>query len=402
MKKKLSIAFIILAFLGIEGYVAYSIGRNNQTELLSRNVAANAASAAEQASFPQEALAPEVEEEISVRTARVEAQDIFSTHTFYGSAIPYAEANVQGEYSGKILELSLKEGDAVKKGTRVVRFDDSDVRLKLAQAQSEKETALQLLNQTQSNLDTVQADVERQRKLFDEGIISKKMFDDAQNQLQSAEADLNSTHEKVKQAEAQIALLENTVQAFTIHAPLSGIIDEKHYNSSEIYQAGDILYHIVDLHKMYVDIEVPECYISQIAEDMDVDVVFGSLEGQSFSGRIEQILPRSDEQNRNFLVKALVENPDGQIKPGMFARVDASLQSLSEAFVIDPKALIKDGERYYIFKAVDLKAEKVAVDVKLHEENSVAVVSEGLQSDDTIVVEGAQLLQPNARLKIKI
>lgn len=404
MKKKLLIVFIVVAFLGLEAYVAYSIGRNNHAERLSQDAAAEALeSPSSEILASSSQSSPLVsEEEISVTTVRIEAQDIFNTHSFYGSAMPYAEANVQGEYSGKIIALPLKEGDVVKKGKVMVRFDDSDVRLQLAQARSEKETALQQVNQAQSNLSTVQADVERQKKLFDDGIISKKMFDDAKNQLQSAESGLNSAHEKVKQAEAQSALLENTLKDFTVHAPLSGIIDEKRYNSNEVYQAGDILYHIVDLHKVYVELEVPERYISQITDGMEVEVTFDSLDGRRFPALITHILPRSDEQNRNFLVKALVENPEGRIKPGMFARIDASLQSISEAFVIDPKALIKDGERYYIFKVLDLKAEKVVVDVKQYGENSVAIVSEGLQSDDTIVVEGAQLLRPNARLKIKI
>ena len=399
MKKKLVITVIVISFLAMEGYVAYSVGRNNQSELLSQN---NSQPIEQQASAQQNQTALKAEEGVPVKTVRIAAQDIFSTHSFYGSAAPYAEANVQGEYSGKIIALLLKEGDAVKKGSVVVRFDDNDVRLQLAQAQSGKETALQQVNQAQSNLRTVQTDVERQKKLFREGIISKKMFDDAQNQFQSAESGLNSAHEKVKQAEAQLALLENTLKDFTIHAPLNGIVDEKRYNSSEVYQAGDILYHIVDLHKVYIEIEVPERYISQITNGMEVDVTFDSLEGQRFPARITHILPRSDEQNRNFLVKALVENPEGRIKPGMFARVDASLQKFSEAFVVDPKAIIKDSGRYYIFKAVDMNAEKVAVEVKQHEEGSVAIVSEDLRSDDRIVVEGAEQLRANARLKFEI
>jgi len=146
--------------------------------------------------------------------------------------------------------------------------------------------------------------------------------------------------------------------------------------------------------------EVPETYISQIKEKMNVEVFFDPLADQKFSGVIDRILPKSDSQSRNFLAKAVVKNPERAIKAGMFARVNVAIKSLPGALVIDKNALVKEGENYYVFKVVESQVKKVAVEVKHREDTTAAVVSTELQPDDQVVVEGADRLKPDDRINI--
>ena len=400
MKKTLGIIVLVIIVFAAGLYLAYSFGKKSVEQPSGQDVAVQPTP--ESKSTPLQAAAtPEEPQAIPVRVAAVEQKEIAVTQTFYGTSVPYDEANVQGKYGGKIVSLKGEEGDDVKKGEVVVRFDDSDTQLQLQQATASKNSALERVNQAQSDFDTIQEDVNRQENLFKEGIVPQKTVDDARNRLQSAQAALNTALEGVKQAESQIDLLNNTLKDLKIAAPISGVIDEKHYNLNEIYRAGDILYHIIDIDRVYVEVEVPETYISQVKEKMEVAVIFDSLVEQEFTGTIERIAPKGDPQSRSFLAKAVVKNAERTIKPGMFARVNVTVKSLPEALVIDRKALLQEGDRFSVFNVVDDQVHKVPVIVKHRDEVSVAVESEGLQSGDHVVVEGVTQLKPDDRVTIK-
>ena len=335
-----------------------------------------------------------------VRVTQATQETIEITQTFYGTAVPYAEANVQGKHGGRLVLLQGLEGDRVEAGEVIVKLDDSDVRLQLQQAIAAKNSALQSVNQAESNFRTIQTDLKRYQQLLKDGFVSKQNVDSLQNQALVARANLQSAREQVKNAEAQIKLLENTLKDMKITAPISGIIDEKHFNLNEISGSEAVIYHIVDIDRVYIEVEIPESYISAIREQMPVNVAFDSLNNQHFTGLIDRIIPTGNRQSRNFIVKVLVENPDNLIKPSMFARVNVSLEQIPNALVLDKKTLLKEGDAYYVFKINGKHAEKVAVDVRHREGQNVAILSEALAAQDMVVIEGVRMLNPNDRVNV--
>ena len=405
MSKKILITVLVLVAAVVGGYLAYSYGKKSAEHAFKQQMeqqAAEKAKAEDVSPDEQSETQKPVREKggVPVKVAEITQEDIHLSRTFYGTVTPYAEANVQGEHGGKIISLKGKEGDAVSKGELVVRFDDSDTQLELQRANADKNTAIQNVNQAQSNYDTVKSDLERNEELLKDGFVSRQQVDGLRNQLQAAQATLNSSHEGVKQAEAQISLLENTLKDFKILAPISGIIDEKRYNLQEVYRAGDVIYHVIDISKVYIEVEVPETYISQLREDMPVSVFFDPLEGLEFSGILERIIPKGDSQNRNFSARVLVENPQQSIKPGMFSRVSVEVENIPGVLVMPKRALLQEGERYYVYKIVESLAKKVPVEIKHQEGDTAAVTSEELQHGDRVVVEGSHLIKADAPVKI--
>ncbi len=246
--------------------------------------------------------------------------------TFYGTAAPYSEANVRAKQGETITMLKVKEGDSVAKGEVIVRFDDTNTKLELEKALSSKNAALQEVQQAKSNFNTVQTNFKRNKRLAEENIISKQKMDEVTNQLESARSALNSAKENVTQAEAQISLTKNSLKDFQVTAPISGIIKTKNYNLHEVYKTGDVIYNIVSTDKIYVEVDIPETYISHIREQMSVTVSFDAFEGREFPAVADTILPSGTSDNRTFIVKVIVANPDHRIKPGMFARINIVLE----------------------------------------------------------------------------
>lgn len=345
MKKK-GIMFILIIVVMTGGfYRAYLFGKESREPIIEQHTGLIPVEKTLSEKLPMKSLFEEQPDEPEKTSVNIATQQENMLHLFYGTAGPYAEANVQGEQGGRITALPYREGDFVKKGDILVRFDESDTKLELQKAIAAKNTAMQQVHQAQSNFETAQANVNRYQKLFQDGFISQQDVDDVNNRFQSARSVLNSSHEGVKQADAQIRLLKNTLKDFTIGAPINGVIDEKHYNLHEIYRGVEVIYHLVDIDQVYVDVNVPEAYISQVHEQMKVSVSFDALNEQEFTGIIEVIVPSGKAQSRNFVVKVLVQNPDHAIKPGMFSRVHIKLGESSTIFVAEKSAAInEDGE----------------------------------------------------------
>lgn len=335
-----------------------------------------------------------------VKVASVSQQNIEITQTFYGTVAPFAEANVQGKHGGKIIALKGEEGEYVKAGSLIVQFDASDYQFQKQQAVASKNAAKAGVNQAQSNYQTADTTLKRYEGLYKKGFISRQALDEMKNASQVAQAGLGSAEEQVNTAAAQINLLENTMHDMKIAAPISGIIDAKNFNLNEVAGAGSVIYHIVDIDRVYIEVEIPETHIAKIREKMAVTVAVDSLNGQEFSGVVERIIPTGNRDNRNFTAKVLVQNPDRLIKPGMFSRVNVTLETIPNALSFDKKALLKEGDEYYVFKVRDGQVEKVRVDVKHRNTQTVAVSSDELSPQDQIVIEGVKMLSPNDRVKV--
>jgi RND family efflux transporter MFP subunit len=335
-----------------------------------------------------------------VQVAQVTQENIELVQTFYGTAIPFAEMNVQTKHGGQITFLKGKEGDRIEAGEAIARFDKQDTNLQLQQAIAGKNSALQSVNQAESNYATIQTDLKRYQQLLKDGFVSRQNVDSLQNQLQVAQANLQSAREQVKNADATIQILKNTLKDMVVTAPISGLIDEKNFNLNEIAGAEDVLYHLVNIDQVYIEAEIPETYISEIHEQMPVNVAFDSMNGRRLQGIVERMIPTGNSQSRNFTVKVLVDNPEQLIKPGMFARVEVSLETIQNALMVNKKALLKEGDNYYVFKVNGTQVEKVEVRVKHRDGQRIAVLSDVLHPQDRIVVEGVRMLQADDRVHV--
>ena len=312
MMKKNLIASVVIVVVFAGGFIAYSVGPNPGNELLPP---------------PEQSGVTQLQQPVKtqVQTKPDEQNEEPLLRIFYGTIAPLAEANVQSRQGGRITMLKGKEGDSVRKGDVIVRFDDSDIRLQLQQAVSSRNSAVQQVNQAESNFNTIQSDVARYQNLFKEGFVAKQQVDTLENQLESARSALHSAQESVTQADVHIALLNNTLRDLQVTAPISGIIDMCQYNEQEIYRSGDVLCHVISIDQVYVEVSIPETYIGRIHEQMSVDVGVDAFEGQHFTGTIETILPSGNASNRTFTVNVLVENSELRLKPGMFAHISIML-----------------------------------------------------------------------------
>jgi membrane fusion protein (multidrug efflux system) len=141
-----------------------------------------------------------------------------------------------------------------------------------------------------------------------------------------------------------------------------------------------------------VDFHVPEIYLPKLKSDQPLTIAVDAYPGQQFSGRIYAIDPAVDQQTRTVLVRAHAPNPRGELRPGMFTKVNLALGSRENALLVPEQAIVPKGQDNFVFRILDGRAALTKVELGLRSPGFVEIVA-GLDAADTVVTDGQIKLQ---------
>lgn len=282
------------------------------------------------------------------------------------------------EYQGVLTQVLVTEGQRVQKGQLLAKIDDGGLASQLAQAESQ--------------LALAKTTYERQQRLWDQQIGSEM-------QLLESKTNLEATENSVKQLRSQ---LDKT----TINAPFSGIIDNIITEQGQVVgPGGQALMRIVNLNNMYVEASVPENYMESISKGGMAHVAFPSL-NLTVEGKISNIGNYINPRNRTFQIEISIPNKEKKIKPNLTATVQLNNYSNESAVVIPTNCIQENalGETYVY--VITNKEENNAIVKKTkietgHNNNGFVEVTDGLESDDIIVKDGALSLKDGATITIQ-
>lgn len=259
-----------------------------------------------------------------------------------GGRIEGTDVTVASEVLGRVIESKLVEGVTIRAGEWLVRLDDSDIKTQLARAQAEREAALRErerlqrdLRTAQHHLQTARTDDERYAALLREQTIPVQRRDQAANVLAEAQGRTDSLTAAMTQANARIEALDKTVQLAqsqldktTVVAPLTGTVLTKSIEIGELATPGRAIATLVDLTRVELKIYIPEKDIGKLSLGSEARVRTDAFADSYLTARVSRIdsqaqfTPRDihmpDERVRLvFGVTLALDNPQGQLKPGM-------------------------------------------------------------------------------------
>ena len=281
------------------------------------------------------------------------------------------------EYSGSLIQIYVKEGQNVKKGTQLAQIDDAGLRNKLEQLK------------IQLNLSKIT--YERQQRLWNKNIGSEM-------QLLQAETTYQSQLESISQLKKQLLKTQ-------IRAPFSGTIDEIIANTgSNLIPGQTPVFRVVNLNNMYVEASIPERYISEIKLSTEAIVEIPVLR-KTYSTQIRQIGNFINPNNRSFRVEAPLVNSQNNIKPNLTCKLKIKDYSNPNALMI-PLGVIKENSKgdKYIFKLEALNKEGVFITKKTFIElgkKSIdkVEVTKRIKLGELILNEGAAIVDENQRVR---
>ena len=306
----------------------------------------------------------------TVEAAKVETMRVTDDTQAVGSLRSRRGVILRPEVSGRITQLNFTDGQRVKKGQVLVQFDDQ-----LPQAQ---------VQQSQAELSIAQANQKRNKELVSQNFISQRSLDESAANLQVAQA--------------KLALSKATADRLKIIAPFDGIVGIRSVNVGDYLKDGADIVNIEDLDAIFVDFRLPERFQSKVKTGQNASIDIDALPGRKYTARIQAIDPLIDANGRSVGVRGCIDNRQLQLRPGMFARVNAVFGVRETAMMIPEEAIIPQGPKVFVIKLLPGPNEKtrttqrVEVKVGLRRPGKVEIL-EGLEAADSVVASGQQRVQ---------
>lgn len=306
----------------------------------------------------------------TVEAAKVETLRLTDDTQAVGSLKSRMGVVLRPEVSGRITQLNFTDGQRVRKGQVLVQFDDQ---LPLAQMQ-----------QSMAELSIAQANQKRNQELVAQNFISQRSLDESAANLQVAQA--------------KLALAKATADRLKIIAPFDGMVGIRSVNVGDYLKDGADIVNIEDIDAIFVDFRLPERFQSKVKTGQMASIDIDALPGRKYTARIQAIDPLIDANGRSVGVRGCIDNRQLQLRPGMFARVNAVFGVRETAMMIPEEAIIPQGPKVFVIKLLPGPNEKtrttqrVEVKVGLRRPGRVEIL-EGLEPTDSVVANGQQRVQ---------
>ena len=284
---------------------------------------------------------------------------------------------ILSEFQGTLKNLFVREGQLVKKGQLLAEINDSGLKEQLDQM-------LIQANYTKDNFDRV-------KRLWEKNIGSEMQF-------LKAKSDFETSDKMVEQIRDQLSKTK-------IYAPFDGEIDEIISNLGSNLLPGAPILRVVNLDKIYAEAQVPEKYVSSIELGTEALVSIPLL-NKEVTSKIVQSGNFINPNNRTFRVEAPVENQDKRIKQNLNARIKIKNYSNLKALVVPLRVIREDASgKPFIYKLVTTDKKDVFLTVKSFVEigannDEEIEINKGLSIGDIIVLEGANNVEDNQRVRV--
>lgn len=304
---------------------------------------------------------------IEVRVQTAEAKSRLANEEVVGTVRARVRATVAAKLSGRIEEMPVVLGQAVKAGQLVARLDAAEIKARLEQAQATVQQA--------------ERDWNRARALLEQQAFTRAEAESAESRWQVAKAAV---------AEAQAALRNAEVLA-----PFDGVVTRKLADAGDLAQPGKPLVELENPADLELEAAVPEAIFNRLQAGAAVTVRAGNAEHR---GKVREIAPGSDAVSRTSIVK--VELPDAAgLRPGQFARLLVPVGETT-SLRVPSEAVLQRGQLELAFVVENNAAALHLVKTGQRVGAEIEVLS-GLASGDKVVVEGVARLQDGQPVTVK-
>jgi len=362
---------------------------------------------------------------LSVRVLPVEQRQIRRNVEAVGSLFPLEEVTVSSEVEGRVEQVLVDVGDHVSAGQTIVKVVPTELQLTLDQQRASLQQARARLGlpdnteefkdvRTAAEVKKAAADLAdaeqkylRAKTLYEQGLLPKQSFDEAESRHNAARAAYDLSVQGVEnlrgqlaQSRAATALAQKKVNDSSIRAPFAGQIKERTVTQGQYLKVQTPVMVIVNIDPLRVRLRVPEKMAAWVKTGQEVTVSVEAHPDSTFKGKITRINPSVDQQTRAFEVEALIDNHQALLKPGFFVKATIPSSALVEALLVPQEALLYLYGVYKVFviEGNTLKEKEVKIGERYGDEVEIV---EGLTPGERVALAAkGQELKEGAMVEI--
>lgn len=289
-----------------------------------------------------------------------------------GSIEADEQVDIRSEISGLVTSIQFTEGSSVSKGKVLLKINDLELQAQLSQALTKQKLA--------------QETEFRAAMLLEKEAISKEEYDVALAELRSLQS--------------QTQLIRAQLAKTLIRAPFSGKIGLRSISAGEFITPASNIARLVSTNPVKILFSIPEKYAGTIKMNTQISfTVAGS--NKAYTATVYAIEPGINVSTRTLQLKAKASNPNGELLPGSFAKIELPLTNTNNAILVPTESVIPVLMGKKVFVSSNGKAKEVMVETGARTEKSV-LISSGLSVGDTVLTTGIMSLKNDAPVEVKV
>lgn len=286
-----------------------------------------------------------------------------------GTLVANEEVDISSEIAGKVEKIYFDEGSRINKGQIMIKVNDDDLQSQLKRSLFQRKLMSEKL--------------ERNRILLEKDAISREAFD-------QIETDFNMN-------EADIQLLEVRIDKTEIKAPFAGVVGFKYISPGSYLQPSTPIAKLVDYSKLKLEFSIPEKYISPNLRGMDI--TFTTENSPRINkAKVYAVDSKVDIKTRTITLRALYDNADGILRPGMFAKVSLGGKS-GQTIAIPTEAIISEAQGKSVWTVKNNRAVLTPV-VTATRTDTMVEVTKGLAVGDSVIITGLMQLREGSEVQV--
>ncbi len=308
---------------------------------------------------------------VPVEVAQATRGQMLSTYSGTAAIEAFAEADVIAKVGGEVRQILVEEGDEVKAGQILAILDGDRLRLEL--------------KQTEANMNKLDREYKRNLDLHDRGLVSVGAFENIKYELDALKAGY-------ERARLELSYVE-------LRAPIEGVVAERFIKVGNTLNPNEKTFHVTTLKPLIIYLYAPEKEYRKIHPGQQAMVEVDALRGKRFPADVARVSPVIDPISGTFKVTIEIDDPSGNLKPGMFGRVHIVQEVYENALLIPREALLVDGDEEAVFLVEDNKAIRRLLSTGITRDG-LAQVNSGLTDEDRFVILGQAGLKDGAAVQV--
>ena len=286
-----------------------------------------------------------------VQAEEVTRRDLEMIISASGSIKPKRQVDISASSIGKVTGVAVEEGDTVRKGQFLIQIDPIQLESTVARLEAAVESAGSQERQARYQLIQYEKELERTKKLFEQGYLTDQEVEAAQTRYDVALSDLEAARQLVRQQEAQLASAMHDLRQVTIEADMDGIVTRLNVEEGEIAimgtlnNPGTVLMTIADLSTIEAEVEVDETEVVSIRTGQYAEVTLDAFPDTSYAGIVTEvgnspILSSSvtGQQGVDFKVVITVTDTIPNVRPGLSADSEITAAKVAHFLILNPQS----------------------------------------------------------------
>ncbi len=337
---------------------------------------------------------------MTVELGTVSRGDVAAHLTVVGNLIGLQTVDIAPRTSGRLLSVNVQLGDRVRRGQVLAKVEDREIVEQVRAAEAAQEVAKATIRQREADLNVAELNFERSKNLFSRQLLAKQALDDAESRYLAAVAQSDLSKAQLSQNDARLQELRINLQHTSVTSPVDGFVGKRTVDPGAMVNTNTAIASVVDISRLRLVVNVVERDLKLVSAGDVAAVEVDAYPGEKFSGKIARVAPVLDPATRTAQMEVEIPNTDNRLKPGMYARINLTVEERKGALVVPKNAVVDfENKRGVWVPNADRRAQFVPITLGIEGTDTVEVLS-GLKLGDRFVNAGAGAVRNNDQLMI--